>query len=85
MQQIADHFHYSRARLSAIFKDVTGQGVNEAVTDARMRKAKKLLAEGKLSVTRIAGALGYCSSQYFSTKFTKEIGCSPTEYAKSVR
>ena len=85
VEDIAAHFHYSRARLSAIFKEVSEMGVNEVVTFERMRKAKKLLAEGEMSITQIAAALGYCSSQYFSTKFTKEVGCPPSRYAELVK
>lgn len=85
VEDIAAHFHYSRARLSAIFKTVSEMGVNEVVTFERMRKAKLLLTEGKMTVTQIAAALGYCTPQYFSTKFTKEVGCPPSQYAALVR
>lgn len=84
VEQIAAHFHYSRARLSAIFKEVAGMGINEVVTVERMRKAKFLLTNRKMTVTQIASALGYCSPQYFSTKFTKEAGCPPSLYADLV-
>ncbi|MBP3634505.1 MAG: helix-turn-helix transcriptional regulator [Oscillospiraceae bacterium] len=85
VEDIATHFHYSRARLSAIFKSVSEMGINEVVTFERMRKAKLLLTEGNMSVTQIAATLGYCSPQYFSTKFTKEVGCPPSQYAQLVK
>ncbi|MBQ9968717.1 MAG: helix-turn-helix transcriptional regulator [Oscillospiraceae bacterium] len=85
VEGIAAHFHYSRARLSAIFKEATGMGVNEMVTRERMRKARQLLAEGEMTVTQIAEALGYGSGQYFSTKFTKEVGCPPSRYAEEMK
>lgn len=85
VEDIAAHFHYSRARLSAIFKDVSEMGINELVTFERMHKAKQLLTEGKMTITQIAAALGYCSPQYFSTKFTKEVGCPPSQYAALVK
>ena len=83
VEDIAAHFHYSRARLSAIFKEVTGMGVNEVVTAKRMKKAKALLAKQNLTVSRIASMLGYCSAQYFSAKFSKEVGCPPSQYEKN--
>ena len=82
VEDIAAHFHYSRTRLSAIFKSVSGMGVNEVVTCERMRRAKRLLTEGNMTVSQIAASLGYCSAQYFSTKFTKEVGCPPSQYAE---
>ena len=81
VEDIAAHFHYSRARLSAIFKEVSGMGINEVVTSQRMRKAKTLLQKGQHTITQISAMLGYCSPQYFSTKFAAEVGCSPSEYA----
>jgi len=84
VEDIAAHFHYSRARLSAIFKEAAHMGINEAVTFERMRKAKFLLTQRKLSITQIASMLGYCSPQYFSAKFAKEVGCPPSEYADLV-
>ena len=81
VEDIAARFHYSRARLCAIFKQATGMGVNEVVTAERMRKAKALLTEKHLSVTQVASELGYCSPQYFSAKFSKEVGCPPSQYA----
>lgn len=84
VEDIAAHFHYSRARLSAIFKEVANMGVNEVVTFERMRKAKFLLTERKLTISQIASMLGYCTPQYFSTKFAKEVGCPPSEYADLV-
>ena len=85
VEDIAAHFHYSRARLSAIFKAVSNMGINEVLTFERMRKAKSFLLEGEMTITQIASALGYCSPQYFSTKFTKEVGCPPSQYTELVK
>lgn len=85
VEDIAAHFHYSRARLSAIFKEASEMSINELVTFERMRRAKRLLSEGEMTITQIAAALGYGSSQYFSTKFTKEVGCPPSRYAEEMK
>lgn len=80
VEQLSYEFHYSRTRLSVLFKDATGQTINEYITGERMRKAKLLLVEGKLSVTQIARLVGYSSPQYFSRRFSQMVGCAPSEY-----
>lgn len=44
----------------------------------RIRRACLLLDQGQ-SVTDVAAALGFCSSQYFTTVFKREMGITPTE------
>ena len=82
VQQIADHFHYSRARLSALYKEATGVGINEAITNIKIQKAKELLRGSQKSITDISDELGFSSAQYFSYKFTKVVGIPPSKYIK---
>ena len=81
---IAAHFHYSRARLSTIYKFHTGFGINEMITHRRIKRAKVLLLEQTLSITQISEELGFSSPQYFSHKFTEEVGVPPSRYAAFV-
>jgi len=81
VEQIAEHFHYSSARLSSIYKSVTGCGVYETVTRERIECAKQMLLQQEMTVAQISDALGYCSPQYFSQKFSQETGCPPSRYA----
>ncbi len=48
----------------------------------RIERAKTLLRETDLSITRIAIELGFTSSQYFSTVFRKQVGVMPSAYRK---
>lgn len=84
VEQIADHFHYSRARLSTIYKSITGTGINAAITDRRISIAKKLLSEQQKSITQISEELGFASPQYFSHKFTQVVGCPPSRYVATL-
>jgi len=77
---LAKEFHYSRTRLSVLFKEATGQTINAYITDQRIAKAKRLLIEGKLSMAQISRAVGYSSPQYFSRRFTQTVGCVPSEF-----
>ena len=79
--QIAEYFHYSRARLSTIYKSATGCGINETIARERIECAKKMLRQQDKTVAQISDALGYSSPQYFSQKFSQETGCAPSRYA----
>ena len=83
VETLAKEFHYSRTRLSVLFKEATGQTINEYITKERIAKAKHLLVEGKLSVTQISRSVGYSSPQYFSRRFSQTVGCAPSEYLKT--
>lgn len=82
VEVLAKEFHYSRTRLSVLFKDATGQTINEYITKERISKAKHLLVEGKLTITQISRAAGYSSPQYFSRRFSQTVGCAPSDYLK---
>ena len=79
--EIAEHFHYSRARLSTIYKNITGFGISEMITHVRITAAKAMLTAQEKSITQISEELGFSSPQYFSHKFAKEVGCPPSKYA----
>lgn len=83
--EIARHFHYSRARLSAICKNITGLGLNKLIGRERIEVAKELLAEQEKTVFQISDELGFTSPQYFSHKFTQVVGCPPSRYAAMVQ
>lgn len=80
VESLAREFHYSRTRLSVLFKEATGQTINSYITTERIARAKHLLVEGKLSMTQIARAVGYSSPQYFSRRFSQMVGCPPSDY-----
>ena len=82
VEQLAKEFHYSRTRLSVLFKEATGQTINEYISKERIAKAKHLLVEGKLSMTQISRLVGFASPQYFSRRFSQLVGCAPSEYVE---
>ena len=80
VQQIAEHFHYSRARLSTLYKEATGVSISEAITNCQIQKAKEMLLKSEKSVADISEELGFSSTQYFSSKFARVVGISPSHY-----
>lgn len=82
VQELVDVFHYSRSSLTAFFKRYAGMSVGKYIAAQRLTLAKKLLLEGNDSIAKIAELSGYPSPQYFSRKFHKEVGCSPSDFYK---
>ena len=81
VQQVADHFHYSRARLSALYKEATGTNISEAINRFLIEEAKQRLQEGGKSISEISEEMEFSSPQYFSYKFTNAVGVPPSHYA----
>lgn len=82
VEEIAEYFHYSRTRLSTVYKQIKGIGINEAITKEQLRQAKILLANTDKPITQISEELGFSSPQYFSRKFTQKVGIAPSRYAQ---
>jgi YesN/AraC family two-component response regulator len=82
---LSNHFHYSRAYISAKFTDATGQGISEYISMKRIALAKELLENQTMNISQISDKLGYSSVQYFSRRFRQMVGCSPTEYISSIQ
>lgn len=50
-----------------------------------MNAAACKMEKGTENITQIASDLGYDNYYYFTKVFTKEYGCTPTEYANRVK
>lgn len=79
-ETIARQFHYSRTRLAVLYKEATGQGINEALNNERIERAKELLQKGALTIAETAAKTGFSSREYFTKKFSTIVGCTPTDY-----
>lgn len=62
------------------FKATFGLTFLECVAHQRISAAKRLLANPDMSVTDVAGAVGFADPSYFTRVFRKQQGISPTEY-----
>jgi AraC family transcriptional regulator len=70
-------FHFARA-----FKVSMGVPPHRYVLLLRLELAKELLVGGPLSVTQVAHACGFASSQHMATVFRRTVGTTPTEYRR---
>lgn len=67
---------------SALFKKETGETLSNYIIRYRLDIAKHLLRETGLSISEIAGSVGYPDIKYFSRLFKKYMNITPTEFRK---
>lgn len=77
---ISENVFLSTSYLCTLFKNETGQTLNQYLTDFRIEKAKKLLRDPRYRITDISSQVGYSDGNYFGKIFKKSVGVSPSEY-----
>ncbi len=80
LQDAAQMVYMEQTYFSKRFKQLTGFGFQEYLTQTRIRAAEKLLKDTVLSVSEIAEHCGFTSSNYFGDAFRRWKGVSPTAY-----
>ncbi len=71
---VAELVHVSPSRVRHVFKDVTGVGFKEYVTQVRVAEAKRLLLGTDLSVAEVARAVSYTNLHQFYKVFYRSCG-----------
>ncbi len=79
VEEIADELSLNRRYLSRLFKEKTGQTMQEYLIGVRMEEAVRYLSEG-FSVSEAATLCGYESVGNFSRMFKKRFGISPQQW-----
>jgi AraC family transcriptional regulator, regulatory protein of adaptative response / methylphosphotriester-DNA alkyltransferase methyltransferase len=82
---LADEFHVSPYHLHHVFKRVTGRTPSDDLLTTRLEQAKTLLTDTEMSITAIAGSVGFPNMAHFSSVFQKYIEMSPTAYRQQAR
>lgn len=79
---IAEKYHLNPSYLSRLFKKSTGKTFMEYLTQIRIEKSKKFLAEGRLNINDVCKVVGYNNSYYFIKIFKEYTGITPGEFKK---
>ncbi|MEQ8358262.1 MAG: response regulator [Cytophagales bacterium] len=61
-------------------KAITGEGVTQFLRNIRLKKAKRMLREKRLTISEIAWECGFNDPSYFTRIFTQDTGVAPSEY-----
>lgn len=80
LSQLAEELHYDLYWLSKEVKKRTGKSYTELVQTKRLNQAAYLLVNTSMSVTEVAGAVGYENISYFHRIFQKHFGATPRGY-----
>ena len=85
LESAAAEIPLSPSRLSRLFVEETGRGFSDFLTEVRIERAKKLLAEPEASVKAVSAACGYPDPNYFARLFKKVTGYTPSAFASEPR
>ena len=83
IQETAEHFQMLLPNLSQFFKEKTGQNILDYSTDFRMKKAKALMEDEKLTLKEIGQQVGYYNVSSFIRRFKQIQGMTPGDYRKN--
>ncbi|WP_305953869.1 AraC family transcriptional regulator [Paenibacillus sp. FSL A5-0031] len=85
VDQLAKLANISPKYFVDLFKKTYGQSAIDYLTNLRINRAKRYLTESDLRLREIALKVGYSDEFYFSRKFKKEVGVSPSAFIKNPR
>ncbi len=80
LDAVATQVQLRPSQFRAIFRAETGFSPQEYLTRLRISRAKELLSGTPDSITRVALATGFASSQYFATTFRRITGFTPRAF-----
>lgn len=80
---LAEQVGLSPHYVSRLFREQTGDTVNQYITRLRMEKAVELLKRTNKKVYEIAEEVGIPSYRYFTVTFRNWTGVSPTDYKRN--
>lgn len=83
--EMAKHFGFNGAYLTALLKEKTGRSFVEHVQEQRLNKAKILLENSEISITDMVSLCGYNNVNFFYKKFKASEGCTPGEYRERLK
>jgi AraC family transcriptional regulator of arabinose operon len=81
---LADRCGLSVSRLSHLFREQVGVTPQHFIEQQRIDRAGQLLRLTQLSIKEIAGKVGFENPFYFTLRFKKQTGKSPSDYRRQV-
>ena len=80
LERLARHCGMSVSRLAHLFKQQTGASPREYLERHRMQRACQLLRVTALGISEVAAEVGYPDAFYFSNRFRRAFGQSPSRF-----
>ena len=85
IHQASGKFYINPYYFSQLFKKKTGMTYQKYLTDYRVDRAKKLLAETELHIYEVCKAVGYSDVNHFNQTFERVEGMKPSEYRQKYK
>lgn len=82
---LASRFNLSANYVGEYFRKFTGESLQHYITQYKIKLVQQRLAYSALTVSQIAGELGFTDESHLSRQFRKYSGVSPVEYRKRAR
>ncbi|WNR46027.1 response regulator transcription factor [Paenibacillus roseipurpureus] len=84
LTRLGEVVSHNPAYLSRLYKQLTGEGLSETISEARMKQTKRMLMDPHIKIYEIPAAVGLDSLKYFRKWFKKETNMTPQEYRDSL-
>ena len=84
LSDISNYLNYNYSYLSKVFKASTGKSITEYYVSAKMERAKTLIYDERLPVSKVAEILNYSSVYTFSKAFKIFFGVSPSAFKSTM-
>lgn len=84
VEQLGDEMYMSRAQLYRKAKALTNYSPVELIRNYRLKKARKLLAQGDLNISQVAYEVGFTAPSYFTKCYKEYFGEMPNDMKKTV-
>jgi AraC family transcriptional regulator len=85
LQRLADVADMDVFRFTRAFKLVTSSSPHRYVLEARIARAKELLADRRLSITEVALQTGFATPSHFSVTFRRITALTPRAFREGLR
>lgn len=82
LDDIARHAHCAPNHLCGVFKQRTGMTIHRYLVRLRLAAALDRLADGPVSLARLARDLGFASHAHFTTAFRREFRLQPSTLSR---
>jgi len=79
---MAERVHLSEAYFSRLFRQTVGKSFSDYVTERRLTAAQNWLLQTDLSIAEIAHRCGFSRQSYFTRRFRKWFGETPSSYRR---
>lgn len=82
LAELSEVVHISPGYFAISFKEVTGVSPHQYIIQCRINRAKRLLKDSELSISRIAHDLGFSHQSHLNYHFKRLVGITPKTFQK---